>query len=294
MVVLLALVATLGIGVMLERAAQAMLATQREVDVYRRHHDTLGMKEMVNRWLGSNQNRLAERLGDDGLAFRLELPDGDEIHVYFAPGQGQALTSLDLLGGDRNLQARQVARLIAAMEQDAVRSGSDVILASQDPALIDVEGDTSRFQFSPGLSRPFGPVEVDVNVAPVEVLETIARVAIVDGSPEEFVAELLRARDDDEPITQVDIRAAGSSADLTDGDLATIRTMLTANGTLWRVVAERLDRRGRLVERTGGYFQTGLTEGGGSDFNQGGGFLSWRTLDLPESDMVPVDGSPYR
>lgn len=294
MVVLLALVATLGIGVMLERAAQAMLATQREVDVYRRHHDTLGMKEMVSRWLGSNQNRLAERLGDDGLAFRLELPDGDEIHVYFAPGQGQALTSLDLLGGDRNLQARQVARLIAAMEQDAARSGSDVILASQDPALIDVEGDTSRFQFSPGLSRPFGPVEVDVNFAPVEVLETIARVAIVDGSPEEFVAELLRARDDDEPITQVDIRAAGSSADLTDGDLATIRTMLTANGTLWRVVAERLDRRGRLVERTGGYFQTGLTEGGGSDFNQGGGFLSWRTLDLPESDMVPVDGSPYR
>lgn len=293
MVMLLALVATLGIGVMLERAAQATLATQREIEVYRRHHDTLGMKEMVNRWLGSNQSRLAERIADDGLAFRLELPAGEEVQVYFAPGQGQALTALDLLGGDRNLQARQAARLIAAMEQEAVQSGTDALVAAQDPALVDMEGDASRFQFSPGLSRPFGPVEVDVNTAPVEVLDTIARVAIVEGSPDSFVAELIRARDGDEPLTEVDIRSAASRAELTDGDLATVRTMLTANATLWRVVAERLDRRGRLIERTGGYFQTGLSEGG-SDFNQGGGFLSWRAMDLPEGGLVHGGGGSYR
>lgn len=292
MVVLLALVATLGIGVMLERASQAMLATQREIQVYRRHHDTLGMKEMVNRWLGSNQSRLAERLGDDGLAFRLELPGGEEVHVYFAPGQGQALTSLDLLGGDRNLQARQLARIIAAMEQEARQSGGDVILAAEDPALIDIEGDTTRFHFSPGLSRPFGPVEVDVNTAPFDVLTTIARVGIIEGSPDAFVAELVSAREDHD-LTEVDVRAASSSAQLTDGDQATVRTMLTTNATLWRVVAERLDRRGRLIERTGGYFQTGLSEGG-SDFNQGGGFLSWRTLDLPEAGLVPGVGGSYR
>src|SRR5690606_29072456 len=139
----------------------------------------------------------------------------------------------------------------------------------------------TRFHFSPGLSRPFGPVEVDANTAPPQVLDTIARIAIIDGNPAAFVSEILKARDDGETLTDGDVRSAGSSADLSDGDLATLRTMLTANATLWRVVAERLDRRGRLVERTGGYFQTGLTSGS-SDFNQGGGFLSWRTLDLPE------------
>jgi hypothetical protein len=250
LVVLLALVAALATAVVLERQGGGYAAVARQVESYKRHHRHLGMEEMVDRWLATTRGAVRERLAADGWAFELELPGNEKVVVRLTDGQGAALRNTDQLSG-------------------AERRFALAILSALDDA-PDQDLDHPIF-------RDAGPARISVNSAPLIVLDAVAQAVIGEHGQEarRFVRELDKRRSDG-LLVQGDIRGIGQQLELSQEALAGLDLMLTADPSVWRVVAD--DTGTGFASRVGGLVQISQEPAGLGLSNR---FLTWEGLPPP-------------
>ncbi len=280
LVMLVAFVATMTLGVILDRHSSGRLAVQRQINRYEDHHAHAGMREMVSRWLGGARS-MDTRLDEDGLAFTLELPDRTTFDVYMMDGQDAVLTNMDSLAGARNFHARQLARVMAARERQWEEEGTlEQRLERHRQDLIAREYPVDRLPFPIGFTRRLGPSKVNVNTASEEVLSAAIDLSIVEGEPERLLRDLLAARDEEDPIDSATLRQICVGADMNQGEISTLTSVLATDTTLWAVIAVRRDWQGVPIAYSGGLLPTGRPSSSSSDFAESDPFLSWETISL--------------
>ncbi len=247
MVVLLALIASLAVGVLLERQSGGHLAVQRAIGSYRDHHRMVGMEVMVDRWLGpSRPSSLTDRLGDDGLAFELRQPHGRFTRVYISDGQGAALSNLGAVTGPAADYARRVRDALTPRQE------------TTDEELL----------------RDAGPVKVSANTAPQAVIEAVASVVIGDNS-DRFVRDLITKRAKTRLTTQ-DLNTVIQEAHLTPEQSAGLEMLLTAEPSLWRVDVKTTEPDVPRPQWARGLLEVGPGLG---RWMENGRFVSWETVD---------------
>ncbi len=212
-VLLLVLIAGIVISSMLQRHVTQVMTTQRESLQYTFHHASKGAQEAIEAWLrqsGATRN-MYEALESDGHAFDLTI-DGMTIKVSLFDAQDGVLIELAGLSG--------TLREVGLNVIDELRTAQGA--------------SAGRF------TRKEGPLAVSVNSAPREVL-TAAVNAITDGTGSDtLVAELLHARENG-TITQQTLNDVYTQADVEPDIRNKLGTILTAQTTLWRVVAQAQD-----------------------------------------------------
>ena len=257
LVLLLALVASLGIAVILNRAGVAGTAVDSQIRVYQRHHRHAGMKEMVDRWLATTHGSLQEQLEADGQAFVIELPRNRRIRVVISDGQG---TVLDDLRGLYGSEARYTA-----MALDFLHRNFD----TEDPDI------------AARLVRKAGPAAVSINAAPPEILEAITT-AILPGREGQRIAQDYLNRRINAFLSKADIRSIAIQNGAANEDAAALEKMFVATPTVWMVDAVTTSA-GRIVERSGGLIEIVTDADAGSNVNVGARtrFLTWQDLPIP-------------
>jgi len=215
LVILVALAASLAIGIVLSRHADSHLAVNRQVLLYRDHHRQMGMQELVDRWFINVVTRgsVRDQLGDGGLAFELVLPQGARASVYLHDAQGTALEDLRMLRGPEASYAR---RLVKALDD------------------LPLSGESDR---RARLFREFGPAKISVQTAEPAVLETLAQVVVPRAEGRRF-ARMLVDRRERSDLNPSDVRAIAIEAGLNGDEAFAAEMMLTTQSTLWRVTAQ--------------------------------------------------------
>jgi type II secretory pathway component PulK len=213
MVLLLVLIAGIVVSAMLQRHVTQVMTTQREALQYTFHHASKGAQEAIEAWLrqsGATRN-MQEAVEADGHAFDLTI-DGMTVKVSLFDAQDGVLIELAGLSGTlREAGLNIIDELRTAEGAGAVR-----------------------------FTRREGPLAVSVNSAPREVLLAAVN-AITDGvGSDSLVAEVLHAREEG-TITQQTLNEVYTQADVEPEIRNKLGTVLTAQTTLWRVVAEAQD-----------------------------------------------------
>lgn len=257
MVIVLILVITSGllIGVALRRQGAQTLTVKRQIDAYREHHAAQGLQELVGAWARQySAANVLDALGDDGLAFEVDLADGSVLSVYLEDAQGLALADL------------------SGLEGDELRLAGRVLLE------LGAEVGESRFD---RYTRPAGPVAISVAGAPEPVLRAAVRAAVPDQAQQDaLLSRLLTIRDTRRDVRSTDLGTALSGAGVESDARRDMLELLAADSEAWRVVVEQTRDR-RVTARYEGV--TELRARGGAAAAPGessaGMFLSWRELD---------------
>jgi hypothetical protein len=261
LVVLLTLIASLSLVLLLERRAVAHRTVQRQVQTYSAHHRAAGIQETITQWLGTTRVRGRESLSDTGLAFRLVLPGGEEIRVGMEDGQGAALIDETNLTAERRTIVRRMREY----------------LAQQPPELTD------------RATRAVGPAEISIRAAPAIVIDALV-VAIVDPDRQERAVEAILSRRNAGLLTREELPRALTDVGVTDEERDLILSMLVESPSVWQIVAEIADSRGRRLSRSGGLMEW-RPEARSDVSGHAGMFLTWE--DLPVEDEAvgqPVQG----
>lgn len=210
-VLMLVLVAGIVISMMMERHVVQALTVQRELQQYAFHHTSKGVQEAIEAWLRqTNATRnMAEAIEADGHAFDLTLDGGSSVRVSLFDAQDGILIELAGL----NAQSRDMARLM--IEELQTRAGATA----------------ARYV------RREGPVQISVNSAPEDVLYAAVNAATNGEDSENLVSEILHARDS-EPLTPSTLNDLFTQANVSPENRPRLHMVLTAQPTLWRVVAE--------------------------------------------------------
>jgi hypothetical protein len=264
------------------------LAARRQADSYIDNHAGLGMRELVSRWLSTVRGRLRESLEDDGFAFSLELPGGDRVDVFFDDAQGSVLSRTDMLTGRRREIVEMMNVYLDLAEQ------SDQPLSNENPG----QGLGPRESFevrqrahgragepieTMGLRRKWGPSEISIRTAPIEVLEALAS-AVTDPKKAAKIAEALVKRRDDQATTRElavdEVTRTLRELDVSPEAMREIGAMLVYTPTLYRVTAEQRSASGDLVAKAVGLLE--VTDTRNDPFNQNGPFLTWETVPLED------------
>jgi len=260
--VLLALVGSLAVVMLLERHNVLALAYRRQIDSYVDRHEGAGIIECTLNWISTARGgNPLEAVGDDGLAFSMDLPGGRRLSVYIEDGQGEALRETSMISGRR----REIA-------QDAV------FILDTMPEELKVDG----------MFRTAGPAEVSVNAAKPVVIRALCLAVLANPAKADQAAQIIVGR----RSSNSGIGAAGKLKDgkltsalqelgLSEEQKQELASMLVAKPTLLRVIAETRDGSGRILARSMGLYP--LVEGRTETFKQSGGFLSW--------ESVPVGGA---
>ncbi|MGD9691329.1 MAG: hypothetical protein AB7G17_00640 [Phycisphaerales bacterium] len=221
MVILTALVASLVVGVAMQRHAAQELLARRQVEEYRRHHDMLGAQAIIRFWLSRKQNpELAELARQKTPVHKFSLPGGLRITVWLEDGQG--LVKADLTEVFPQEKREWFGAVLARMPQG--------------------RGD---------LVRRVGPVEISLNAAPREVLAALR-------ADDASFAELVIGARDRERLTQASMTQLLERSGFTATEIGDVARLVTYDTTLWRlrVEAEEVDRSIRtftaLVETRAG------------------------------------------
>lgn len=257
MVILLALVATLAIGVILSRTGVSGTAVNQQILIYQQHHRHAGMREMVDRWLATTHGSMQDQLESDGQAFTLELPRGRRVRVLVTDGQGQVLDDLRGLYGP---EARYTAMALEFLHR-TTNADENPDLAKQ-------------------LFRKAGPAQVSINSAPPIVIEALTS-AIVPGRDGQRLAREYVTRRDRQLLVLADVRSIATEMGVQNEEIAALERMFVATPTVWFVDAT-LATGGRAVERSGGLIEivtdaaAAATTGVGSRTR----FLTWDDLPL--------------
>lgn len=295
LVILLTLVVSLAVGVLMQRNSVGYLAARRQADSYINNHAGLGMREMVSQWLSTVRGRLRESLEDDGYAFSLELPGGDRVDVFFDDAQGSVLSRTDMLTGRRREIVEMMNAYLDVMEQ----TGRE--MSNEHPG----EGLGPRESFevrqrahgragepieTMPMKREWGPSEISIRTAPVEVLEALAS-AVTDPKKAQKVAEALVKRRDDQSTTRdlaVDeVTRTLRELDVGDEAIREIGAMLVYTPTLYRVTAEQRSSNGELISKAVGLLE--VKDNRGDVFSQNAPFLTWETVPLEDEPQGGLD-----
>lgn len=209
-VLLLALIASLLIGATLTRQNAQSLNVHRQVQNYQKHHDMLGVRAIVELWMGRRTAaelvRLAEAEGED---YRFEIRDVMTVTVTLEDGQGLPVSS-----------AARVAENIRDMYQ----------------SILDRLPAERR-----GLVRPRGAPAISVRTAPWEVLA-----ALVEDRGGDFADEIVSMRDRDQFTEEVfweEIQNYGGSTAAQN-----LRQIVTFSPSVWRLRMTMTDQRGDTRE----------------------------------------------
>jgi hypothetical protein len=205
-VLLLSVVASVLVGVMLERQLTQSLMVQRQVDRISNHHFERGMAEVLDQWIRSLGARdLREALGEDGLAFALETESGARLSFFLFDGQGTALSDVAGLSGD------QRATAVGILARLTKSSGND--LAS--------------------LTRPVGPVAVCAATASEEVLTAVIGSAAADEGAAALASALVSARDQGK-IEPAQLKKLIDDSTFENDEKERLHAVLLATPSLWR------------------------------------------------------------
>lgn len=255
LVILLALIASLAIGVILMRTGASNAAVNQQIRIYKQHHRNAGMKEMIDRWLATTHGSIQDQLDSDGQAFTLELPRNDRVRVTVVDGQG---TILDDLRGLYGTEARYTAIATETIRQ---------AIGTDRPDL------DSRF------FRKAGPAAVSINSAPREVIEAMT-MAIIPGRDGRRLADEYLNRRNQALLTQAEVRSIAVEMHANPNDAAALDHMFTATPTVWTV--EALETvRSRVVARSGGLMEIITdTPNAGVGIGSHTRFLTWDDLPL--------------
>ncbi len=247
LVVIIALVASLTIGMVLMRHGTSHLAVERQINTYRDHHRHMGVQELIDRWLATTRGSIREVLGDGGLAFELNLPGGT-AKVYLEDAQGTALEDLRSVHGPETRFARRLVALLDAAPITRTAEGAALVY------------------------RKEGPVRLSVHTARAEVLDAVAQAVAPTGDWERFSREVQQRRSQRE-LAASDIRGIATEAGLSAEDAAGLEMMLTADPTVWKVTV-LLSSVGRR-EGAEGLIEVST---GPSSMGRATRFLTWRDL----------------
>ena len=211
LVMLLGMVAALSVAVLLEGSAQAARASQRAVDLYLRHHEQAGMRDMIGMALGYRALNVGDLRAEGSTKITLSVGGAGEVEVRAADGQGTILrTSGEGVAGVLRVAAEQAG-------------------------LIDAAGTAAGKN-----TRERGPAKTSVNSAPRAVLEALFKAVDAEGPATAFANAVLEMRGG-KRLTQADISVALRNAG-TDPEVARLlEGMLTADPGLFRV---RVESRG--------------------------------------------------
>lgn len=273
LVILLALVGTIVATLILEFQGNQTRAEERSIDAYRAHHEQQGIAELLELWMGIG--RPQDIPPGEALAFEIRGPAGEIYHVEIRDGQG---TLLARPGPASNPDAAPVADAYARAAE-SLRDRPDA-------------GD---------LVRTHGPLKVNVNAAPREVLVALARAVDPRGPAETFADQVLERRGGSDGAeggsregTPNPAVAAGLSQELLqriindagfrDREPADLLvSMLATRSTLLRVSVAMRDPVRRIVTRHEGLVQRSVVR------NQPCAFLTWRRLTEADQgqDLAP-------
>lgn len=221
MVILTALVASLVVGVAMERHATQELLARRQVEEYRRHHDMLGAQAIIRFWLSRKNNpELSELAQQKRPAHRFSLPGGLRITMWIEDGQGLVKADLtDIFPQEKRDWFGQLLSRVPSERGDLIRR--------------------------------VGPPEVSVNSAPREVLAALR-------ADDRSLADLIVSERERARLTQASMTQLLERNGFTATEIGEVARLITYDTTLWRlrVEAEEDDRSIRtftaLVETRAG------------------------------------------
>lgn len=146
LVMMLLAVASILIGVSLQRAATQSAIANAQIDGYRRHHEMLGIRDYCRFWLRDREldaKKLSEYARTGEVAHRLVLENNTVVLISVKDGQGTMLRALgDITQPDTR---RWIVEVLARMPLERA-----------------------------DLTRRSGPPQVSLHAAPDEVLDAIA------------------------------------------------------------------------------------------------------------------------
>lgn len=273
LVILLALVGTIVATLILEFQGNQTRAEERSIDAYRAHHEQQGIAELLELWLGIG--RPQDIPPGEALAFEIRGPAGEIYHIEVRDGQG---TLLARPGPSSNPDLAPVA--------DAYARAAEALRDRPESA---------------DLLRTHGPLKVNANAAPREVLVALARAVDPRGPAETFADQVIERRggsggaeSGSRDAAPSPAAAAGLSQELLqriindagfrDREPAELlASMLVTRSTLLRVTVAMRDPVRRIVTRHEGLVQRSVVR------NQPCAFLTWRRLTEADQgqDLAP-------
>ncbi len=269
MVLLLALIASLGIVVLLNRQGADNLAVKRYVNDYRNHHLHAGLSELIHQWMVTTRvTELSQAVTPEGLAFKLDMPDRGTLAVYFYDAQGAGLTATGALGG----RERDIADRVKALLRDLVNSG---YTATAEAGGVDARTGTAVGGGTGELIRSVGPAKVSINSATDPVLRAIAMATIAPERVEGFMNAMARGRERGR-LGDKELGEALKDAGLTPQETQDVELMLTVHPTLWRAICIKTTALGVETERTTGMIL--VLPKNGLPFERTIQVLSWESL----------------
>jgi len=227
LVLVVMLVGSATVAVMLTRQSAQSLAVRRHIDHYQEHHGAKGLAEVVNAWLLSlpADPSLAELVEDDSSVLDLILADGSVATISLTDGQSRVL------------------RRFGQVDANGAVDGPGIL--AQLRALVPASELTA-------LTRDAGPAAISVHSAPRTVLLAAMRYVAV-GEPEdpdqqsasqigqasdeqqdlavELVEEILRARDEDDRLSDASLAAIASRVGLSGDQRRLFNRVLASTPT---------------------------------------------------------------
>lgn len=266
LVVVLAMVATMGIAVMLERQGQQTKSTIRHMKWTQDRHLERGVREVVGAWLTGASRRLGDISQSGGHALDLTMPDGRTFRIDIEDAQGSALAVFDGVSEQELPFAQSAYESILMRAPDAQTLGA--------------------------WTREVGPAAISAMTAPEEVLAAAATAYIGDAEASAMARDIVLDREtaaDGMGGTQW-LRRIFSEYVTEMDDRRALQRLLVAEPDLWRLRITVLDRRDRLssmyeaiVEVDGREIRERADSG---EFRPLGPFLLWRRLDDSQIEAI--------
>jgi hypothetical protein len=251
LVVLLLFVGALTVGLMMERHGISYRAIVRNVDNYKNHHRSSGIKECILRWLDTARGRVDQSVDDNGLAFTMEVSGEGRIDVYLRDAQGSTLSDPSATSGRRREIVEDIKFLLDQLPQD---------------------------QRPDNMFRPVGPPEISIETAPDMLIRALCLAVVGEPTKASQAATAVFDRRAAGRSSPGNIADALKDVPITERQRKEIASMLVARPTLYDCVVETIDTSGTLLNKSSGLYL--LDETRSDTFKQGGGFLTWDTLPI--------------
>lgn len=223
LVLMVSLALAVLITVLLERFGAQTRSVAAITRSYEAHHVGKGIHQLFEAWLRtSTSNKLAAKLGENGLALTARLSEGltanangpETLRLYLDDAQGSILTEVG------SLPAEDVAL-------------ADAIIA----AARDIEGVSPVAPENAVSRRTLGALAVSIRTASPATLRAAVVGACGTSKADQLVAELFRLRDEN-TITTTNISEVANKAELNGDERARFLKAVTAEPSLWNINAE--------------------------------------------------------
>lgn len=225
LVLMVSLALAVLITVLLERFAGQTRSVAAITRSYEAHHVGKGIHQLFEAWLRTtNSNKLANKLGENGLALTARLSEGltsnasgaETLRLFLDDAQGSILTEV----GSLPAEDVQLAEAIIAAARD---------IEGNAPGPVAPEVAVSR--------RNLGPLAVSIKSASPATLRAAVVGACGTSKADQLVAELFRLRDEN-TISTTNISEVANKAELNGDERARFLKAVSAEPSLWNVTAE--------------------------------------------------------